>query len=274
MLNPTNEQLRTVLEVDETAVGSWKGPKRNLNALKLRARRGATPAVRGVRHRLVGGPVQAPEPGREPRLPGRLHRAPRHPLRRSLEQGVAGAADGRRGAAGVRAAAAVRRVARGARHARGAVRRGPPGPGHRPRPRQVVPRPGDRGVRDRREARGGRPGDPSQAREAHPDRPAHGQAARGAPAHRAAGRRSAERGAALQLRVAHLRGRRASHRHARVRHLQAPLQLRAGAAPDPQDARRARGVPRRAAPAVGRAARVAPRDPARGVASLDRSSPA
>ncbi len=35
VLNPTNEQLRTVFEVDETAVGSWKGPKRNLNTLKL-----------------------------------------------------------------------------------------------------------------------------------------------------------------------------------------------------------------------------------------------
>lgn len=35
VLNPTNEQLRTILQVDETAVGSWQGPKRRLNALRF-----------------------------------------------------------------------------------------------------------------------------------------------------------------------------------------------------------------------------------------------
>jgi 4-amino-4-deoxy-L-arabinose transferase-like glycosyltransferase len=35
VLNPTNAQLRTLLEVDRTNVGSWQGPKRDLNALKL-----------------------------------------------------------------------------------------------------------------------------------------------------------------------------------------------------------------------------------------------
>jgi hypothetical protein len=35
VLNPTEEQLRTLLETDETAVGSWQEPKRRLNGLKL-----------------------------------------------------------------------------------------------------------------------------------------------------------------------------------------------------------------------------------------------
>lgn len=35
VLNPTGEQLRTLLQVDATAVSSWQGPKRSLNELKL-----------------------------------------------------------------------------------------------------------------------------------------------------------------------------------------------------------------------------------------------
>jgi hypothetical protein len=35
VLNPTNKQLGTLLVADETKVGSWQGPKRSLNALRL-----------------------------------------------------------------------------------------------------------------------------------------------------------------------------------------------------------------------------------------------